>query len=56
MPLQDTGVNLRVTDLNVKMQRCPAGHGHDGHGHGHSHDDEESESINLRGAVLHIIG
>lgn len=33
-------------------------HSHEGHGHdhSHSHDDEESESINLRGAVLHIIG
>ncbi|KAK9861403.1 hypothetical protein WJX84_006624 [Apatococcus fuscideae] len=31
------------------------GNSHGSHDHGHSHDDE-SESINLRGAVLHIIG
>ncbi|MGQ3099393.1 MAG: cation transporter, partial [Brevundimonas aurantiaca] len=33
-------------------------HGHgDGHGHDHDHDhDHDHENMNLRGAILHVIG
>lgn len=54
------GVNWLTSAFSNAGQANGHSHSHEGHSHshdhGHSHGDEESESINLRGAVLHIIG
>lgn len=39
------------------LTRGGAGHhGHEGHDHEHSHGDKDGQNLNMRGAVLHVLG